>query len=117
MKNLWNQKKFPLYLETALYLVFFMVTFTHAYAQDSTGIMIEVAKSKHAALSGFADIGQTIIYILTHWVGPVLGACLSLFGIFKIAIRETIPGTIAIFGGGMLMGVAKAFEWIKTLLN
>lgn len=90
---------------------------TTAYGQQNTnGINIDGATSKHAALKGFGDIGQTIIYVLTNWIGPVIGACLCLFGIFKLAVKEGVTGAIAILGGGMLMGVSKAFEWIKTLL-
>jgi hypothetical protein len=90
---------------------------TTAYGQNNSGgINIEGATSKHAALKGFGDVGQTIIYVLTNWIGPVVGACLCLFGIFKLAVKEGVTGAIAVFGGGMLMGVSKACEWIKTLL-
>lgn len=101
----------------ALVGVSLYVTTAYGQQNNSNGINIDGATSKHAALKGFGDIGQTILYVLTNWIGPVLGACLCLFGIFKLAMREGVTGAIAVLGGGMLMGVAKSFEWIKTLLT
>jgi hypothetical protein len=87
-----------------------------AFAAD-TGISIEGAESKHAALKPFGNLGQTVIHVLTQWAAPVLGACLVLFGVYKLAVRDAVPGSIAVLGGGMLIGIGKAIAMIKDLMN
>jgi hypothetical protein len=89
----------------------------HAFAQATTctgedcGIAIG-GEDKSGQLSAFANLAKTAQVFVMRYAAPVIGGIIVFYGIFKIAFREAVVGTIALIGGGALLFLPKIIQQI-----
>lgn len=78
---------------------------------EDCGIAIG-GEDKTAQLSAFANLAKTIQVFVMRYAAPVVGGIIVFYGIYKIALREAVVGTIALIGGGSLLFLPKIIQQI-----
>lgn len=78
---------------------------------EDCGIAIG-GEDKSGQLSAFANLAKTAQVFVMRYAAPVIGGIIVFYGIFKIALREAVVGTIALIGGGALLFLPKIIQQI-----
>lgn len=78
-------------------------------------VVIDAGQDRSAELTNVANIIKTIQIIAYNWIAPAIGSCLAIYGIYKIAVRETLVGTVALVSGGAMFFVQKIVESLQKL--
>lgn len=94
---------------TSLFSIFY---FTPGFAED---VFIQNGHNQAEKLESVANIVITLQSIAINWIAPLMGTCLSIYGIYKIAVRETMIGTIALVSGGAMFFVKKILEGLRLM--
>jgi hypothetical protein len=82
-----------------------------AFAQGSTctgddcGIAIG-GTDKSTEFSAVTNLVKTVQTLAVRYAAPLLGSVLVIWGIWNLAVRNVMPGTIMIVCGVLMIGVA-----------
>lgn len=87
----------------------------YAFADDNVAILITDGADQSAHLGAVGNIVRTLQHVALNWIAPLFGTGLAVYGIYKIALRETMVGTIALLCGGAMFFVKNILEGLKAL--
>lgn len=82
---------------------------------QSTPTIISEGNNNAQSLGAVADMVKTIQHIAYNWIAPLCGTCLAIYGIYKIAVRETMVGTVALVCGGAMFFVQKILQGLQNI--
>lgn len=85
-----------------------------AMAQGVPTIISE-GNNNAQSLGAVADMVKTIQHVAYNWIAPLCGTCLAIYGIYKIAVRETMVGTVALVCGGAMFFVQKILQGLQNI--
>lgn len=98
----------------ALALALFVTFKALAAEQSLPPTIITDGQNVSSSMGSVATMATTIHYIAYNWVAPILGTGLAIFGIYKIAVRESLVGTIALVCGGAMFFVEKIVTGLRS---
>lgn len=78
-------------------------------------VIISGFESQHGQLGAVGSIVKTIQHVTLNWIAPLFGTGLAVYGIYKIALRETMIGTIALLCGGAMFFVKDILEGLRAM--
>lgn len=109
------------YLVSRIHLPFFvfatLLTAQHlpAMAQGSVSIAVSEGTNHASDLGAVANMVQTLQYVAFNWIAPLFGTFLAIYGIYKIALRETMVGTVSLLCGGAMFFVKNILEGLQKI--
>lgn len=97
------------------YLILGFLFLSYSALAQVAPVIIGDGENQSQQMGAVANMVKTLQHVAYNWIAPLCGTFLAIYGIYKIAVRETMVGTVALVCGGAMFFVQKIIEGLQKI--